>query len=388
MASDWYYRQDDQELGPHTFRDLVEMVREEQISPETLVRPHYLDEWQRADSVVGLFYMARRDPATLPPIQTADTEADSEFADVDELDQFLTDSEATEQEANARLAEQDAKKPGWLRRLLSLRDSKIPPVPVNPQHAVNVNLNEVNLNEPVADDSAAAAESLSNSALEEIPGGNLPVSETTDDADEEVSTGAYSDETWASTVNAAVERVDARAPKQEELPPPRQIVPAVSLSFLESPLFRKLMFTVALLACASAGIYAFQHWMGQGKLFFPLVGETSPLLFLVYSACTFLVTIILGMLITYIASPYLRHGFKLGSAVVTASITVFYLLNWSRQQNLIFPSRKLTESKLYFPIMGECTQFAYWMYFVDVVIVVAVLTYFAAWWLEAHADDV
>ena len=55
MASDWYYRQNDQELGPHTFRDLVEMVREEQISPETLVRPHYLDEWQRADSVVGLF---------------------------------------------------------------------------------------------------------------------------------------------------------------------------------------------------------------------------------------------------------------------------------------------------------------------------------------------
>ncbi|MCA9014427.1 MAG: DUF4339 domain-containing protein [Planctomycetaceae bacterium] len=380
MASDWYYKQDDQERGPYTFLELVEMVREEKLFPETPVRPHYLNEWQRADAIIGLFVMARRDPATLP---SAQAESDAASADEIDLDSFLADSDETDPEAETSLPNPDADKPGWLRRLLSLRNSKIPPVPVNPHREINANLNC-----PVAESSAVDSDLSGDSLLEQIPLDTVPIEGTAEDANGDLPAGAYSDETWASTVQAAVDRIDARAPKQEELPPPRQIVPAVSFSFLESPVFRKLLFVCALVLCASAGIYGFVSWMGQGKLYFPLIGETSPLLFLVYSACSFLAIAILGPLLAYIASPYLRLGYKLGAAVVTASITVLFLLNWSEQQNMIFPSQKPTEAKLVFPLMGECSAFAYWMYFVDVVIFIAVLTYFAAWWLESHADEV
>lgn len=65
MASNWYYKQADQELGPYTFRDLVEMVYVEKLPAEVLVRPHFFYEWQRANFVVSLFQMARRDLATL-----------------------------------------------------------------------------------------------------------------------------------------------------------------------------------------------------------------------------------------------------------------------------------------------------------------------------------
>lgn len=377
MATAWYYKQSDTSLGPVTFRKMVEMVREEQLLPETMVRPHYMDEWQRADSVVGLFHMARRDPVTLHPLKTAISEPDDGFADADDLDAFLEESDEPAG-TDTDVVQQDLEHPGWLKRLLSLRNSKIPPVPVDPHREVSVDLSRP---APNGSEMPGGESKTESTPLSEL---NEPV-ETSDDT---VSTGAYSEETWASTVNAAVERIDARAPKQEEVPPPRQIVPAINLSFLEHPIFRKLVLACVLVLCASVGIYGFVSWMGQGKLYFPLIGETSPLLFLVYSACTFLVSITLVPLLVYIASPYLRLGYKLGAALVTANLTVLLLLNWSEQQNMIFPSRKPTEAKLIFPFMGECSQFSYWMYFVDVVIFVAVLTYFAAWWLETHADEV
>lgn len=68
MASNWYYKQADLELGPYTFRYLVEMVRKEKPTAAILVRSHYLNEWQRAESVVGLFHVAHCDQATLFPI--------------------------------------------------------------------------------------------------------------------------------------------------------------------------------------------------------------------------------------------------------------------------------------------------------------------------------
>jgi hypothetical protein len=63
MTSHWYFNSLDQELGPITFRELAEMVREGQIAPEDRVRAEWEDEWRRADTVIGLFHMAARDPA-------------------------------------------------------------------------------------------------------------------------------------------------------------------------------------------------------------------------------------------------------------------------------------------------------------------------------------
>ncbi|MEQ8856990.1 DUF4339 domain-containing protein [Gimesia sp.] len=54
MTIEWFCIRDAEEQGPYTFRELVDMIREEKLSPDTQVRPHYLDDWQRADSVVGL----------------------------------------------------------------------------------------------------------------------------------------------------------------------------------------------------------------------------------------------------------------------------------------------------------------------------------------------
>lgn len=377
MATEWYYKLSNEALGPFAFREMVEMVREEQLLPETMVRPHYMDEWQRADSVIGLFHMARRDPATLPPAKNAINEPDVEFAVADDLDTFLEESDEPAG-IGTDVVQHDLEQPGWLKRLLSLRNSKIPPVPVDPHREVGVDLSRPVPNSYVN----PGVESKSES--DTLPEPNEHV-ESSEDA---VSPGAYSEETWASTVNAAVERIDARAPKQEEVPPPRQMVPAINLSFLEHPVYRKLILACVMILCASVGIYGFVSWMGQGKLYFPLIGETTPLLFLVYSACTLLVVVILGSLLVYIASPYLRLGFKLVSAVIAANITTFFLLNWSEKQNMIFPSRKPIETKLFFPLLGECSNFTYWMFFVDTVIFVAVLTYFAAWWLETHADEV
>ena len=372
MATEWFYKQSDEELGPYLFREMVEMVREEHLLPETMVRPSYMDEWQRADSVAGLFYMARKEPVTLTPVPYEETNSDDEYADENDLDTFLANSDEPES-TDSDLPEQKSERPGWLKRLLSLRDSKIPPVPLDPQREIHVNLHA-----PV-DGSVESATDLDQ--LEEAFGDS-------DNANDNVEIGAYSEETWSTTVNAAVERVDARAPKQEQTAPSRQILPAISFSFLEHSAFRRLLVGCVFILCASLGIYGFVDWMGQGKLYFPFIGYTSPLLFLAYAGCSLLTVLMLGPLLVYIAAPYLRLGYRVGAALVTANITVLFLLNWSEKQNMIFPSRKPTEAKLIFPLLGECSPFAYWMYFVDSVVIVAVVAYFAAWWLEAQADEI
>lgn len=388
MASDWYYKQEDEERGPYTFRDLVEMVREEKLTAEVLVRPHYTNEWQRADSVVGLFHMARRDPVTLPPAKQSVADQEDEFADESDLDAFLGASEETDSEAAPPVPE-EVEKPGWLKRLLSLRNSKIPAVPVDPNREIHVDISRPAVNENNVDQPQEVIDpdhkpvSQPNEINSITPG-----AETEPDFIEGVREGAYSEDTWSSTVNAAVERIDARAPKHPEIPAPRQIVPAISLSFMNTPLFRKLMFAGAVILCLSAAIYWFVNWMGQGTLMFPFIGACSPLMFLLYSALSFVGVIAGGSLLILFSSSYLRIGFKIGAVIVTTNLTIFSLLNWSHDKANIFPSRKPTEAKLFFPLLGECSNFAYWMYFVDLVIFVAVITYFLASWLESQADDI
>lgn len=60
MASRWYYQSKGQQRGPVGFRQLAAWVREGRITPADLVRPQWSDEWQRAESVIGLFHAADR----------------------------------------------------------------------------------------------------------------------------------------------------------------------------------------------------------------------------------------------------------------------------------------------------------------------------------------
>lgn len=370
MASNWFYKQDDQEQGPCTFRDLVEMVREEQLVADDLVRPHYMREWQRADSIVGLFHMARRDPSTLPPVEKTVEEQELEWEEMAE-------------QAESAFAK-EVEKPGWLKRLLSLRSSKIPAVPVDPRREVNDDFTQP-APDPLEDSNDLDADYPVGTA--EINGVGI---EADSNSTDEVTTGAYSDDTWSSAIDAAVDRIDERAPKPEEESVPIQIIPPRAFSFLYSPLFHKILKTIAFVVCVSLGIYGFVNWIGQGTLVFPFIGACSPLMFLVYSATALVGVALLGFLLLYISSSYLRIGFRIGSAIVTASITAYFILNWSERTYVIFPTRNTipTEPKLSFPLMGECSSFAYWMYFADTIIVVAVLTFFVAWWLEARAEDV
>lgn len=322
MLSDWYFKQDEHIQGPFPFQDLVELVREEKLSPESLVRSHAEANWQRADSISGLFERAEGEPG-------AETDTDLAIANAGDLETFLTAEDAA--------TEENASDSG-----------------------------------PTNSSSAEAAE------------------DSTDETDDEAETGAYSDETWSTTVKAAIDKIDSRKPKpaeEEEEDEPPAIVPELSLSFLQRPVVRMLILACILLLCASAGVYGFIQWMGEDQVYFPLVGEISPLLFLVYATCSFLVVVTVVPLLSYVAAPYLRVGYKLGASLVTAGLTAIYLLHWSEQQNLIFPMQKQAEAKLIFPLMGECSTFYYWMYFTDVLIFVAVLTYFAARWLESHADE-
>ena len=60
MATEWYWREAEIDKGPVSFRDLVTMVRDQILTENDPVRPHYSSDWQEAGSVVGLFHMAGR----------------------------------------------------------------------------------------------------------------------------------------------------------------------------------------------------------------------------------------------------------------------------------------------------------------------------------------
>lgn len=62
MATQWYWREQGNEKGPVTFKELIAMVQDRALNEEDEVRDQYSTSWQSAESVVGLFYMARRLP--------------------------------------------------------------------------------------------------------------------------------------------------------------------------------------------------------------------------------------------------------------------------------------------------------------------------------------
>ncbi len=60
MASKYYYRRLDVEAGPVGFPYLVSLIRDGQLTADDGVRPEWEEGWRPADSIVGLFRMAKR----------------------------------------------------------------------------------------------------------------------------------------------------------------------------------------------------------------------------------------------------------------------------------------------------------------------------------------
>lgn len=118
MPSNWYFKQADQELGPFTFRYIIEMIRERMPTSEVLVRSCNADQWQWANSVVSLFQMARRDPAIFPSVNNRNrVEEVDENKDRSVIESFISSSDEPVYQTEFKVVE-EIEKPGWLKRLL------------------------------------------------------------------------------------------------------------------------------------------------------------------------------------------------------------------------------------------------------------------------------
>src|SRR5437879_1320926 len=128
MASQYYLQREGQDAGPFGFRDLVALARNGELAESDQVRYSWTNEWKRADSLVGLFYMARR---TLEPPAEADP--------------LLAPLAADESSVHAEIVEEVAisafdDRPGWMKRLLFVggRKKAPPEVPILDAHAAEL----------------------------------------------------------------------------------------------------------------------------------------------------------------------------------------------------------------------------------------------------------
>lgn len=102
MATNWYWRQGEQEEGPVSFRELALMVRDRVLNEDNLVRPDYSKEWQTADLVVGLFYMAGRVAALREAQQAPAAEESVAAIDACEEVDVLAESRVTTDTADVQ----------------------------------------------------------------------------------------------------------------------------------------------------------------------------------------------------------------------------------------------------------------------------------------------
>jgi hypothetical protein len=81
MATQWYFQSGGEERGPVPFRQLMGLVQAGSLTESDLVRSSWKTEWQPANSVVGLFYMAGRSAEELARLSAAsDAEPAAESA--------------------------------------------------------------------------------------------------------------------------------------------------------------------------------------------------------------------------------------------------------------------------------------------------------------------
>ncbi len=259
MATQWYYQDAGEERGPVAFRELVELVRSGTVTETDLVRSSWKTDWQRADSVVGLFHMAGRSAEELaqlnppvPPPSTPEPIAAESPADV----AALGADEATE-------------RPGWMTRLSSItghRKQRSSEIPI---------AGTASAGDPAvkstrdAGEMQVAATSSTEELSPELSGYySRPASSTGNDA-------------WTSAVEEAVARADLRA---AGLKPPvgrwarlaRRITSPFSAmrgtgrsSWLR-PAFR----LVSAIVCANLMALAIVEWSAEEDLRFP-VRETT-----------------------------------------------------------------------------------------------------------------
>lgn len=81
-----------------------------------------------------------------------------------------------------------------------------------------------------------------------------------------------------------------------------------------------------------------------------------------------------------------RWGYLLAATAVAANGTSLALMEWSDQEQLRFPSREKTAMLPYFPGIGRCGEFEYWILFGHTVFFAGLVVFLAARWLLNRAE--
>jgi hypothetical protein len=191
MASQYFIQREDQETGPFGFKELVVFVRDGKLVHSDRVRFSWTTEWQRADSLVGLFHMAQKAPELLTP-------------PADLRPPLANEPIPAEQEGQVTIPE-IVERPGWVMRLMqvsgfrSKRPAEIPilgPASATPSETSPLDAPHVGSDEPASSRAGAR-----------IPNEGQPAEIAAffnQDAPAESNL-------WSSTIEAALAGADARA---------------------------------------------------------------------------------------------------------------------------------------------------------------------------------
>ncbi len=117
MASSYYYRKYNRDVGPVVFDELILLVRNDELEADDLVKCDWESDWHPAVEVVGLFHMAGRDDVvTRYKIRKQQELARLEQGDIN-LDEMLSAAQALPEDAEEM--------PSWQRRLNQLASQQI-----------------------------------------------------------------------------------------------------------------------------------------------------------------------------------------------------------------------------------------------------------------------
>lgn len=268
MAAQWYYKAFGQELGPMPFQELVHLARCGELAPDDMVRAVYESEWRRADSVVGLFYMARRGAPG------AGEEPESDVPQV--VHTGLPATFATERVAEPA----ECESPRWLLRILErVRSGEL-----NPGQARRV------LGELIAVDHRLSEDAVA--FLQEAAGDELPLgANRTGEGLPAAGFGAGHGGEFARAVEDALSEIDSRL-EQDALQLKGGVLGRLGDGCRNAIPDRRLLQQVARLGCAivaaNLAVLWVEDWSArealrfpglleqQGARMFPLIGGCQP----------------------------------------------------------------------------------------------------------------
>ncbi len=182
MATQWYFELGDDEMGPVSFQDLVDLVRAGVLSEDAMVRASWKTTAQRANSVIGLIYMAQR-PAATPDAPAAVSSPEPVAA-------------APDQPADGI----EPPRPEWLERLLEMGP------------ALHVTHAETYVTQPDTEPNSTgvADDPFSDTSIPPEPDADQP--SVADDLAARNLTASGNSSAWTSTMEAALSQVDSRRP--------------------------------------------------------------------------------------------------------------------------------------------------------------------------------